>query len=48
MRWQIFMQTRDPYGLKLNDHYHSRYVRKLVADYPELDALFELRRLRTP
>ena len=46
MRWQIFMQTRDPSGLKLNDHYHSRYVRKLIAEYPEFEAVFETRRLR--
>jgi hypothetical protein len=48
MRWEIFMRTSDPSGLKLNDHYHSRYVRKLIADYPEMEDLFELRVLRAP
>lgn len=50
MRWHIFMQTRDPSGLKLNDHYHSRYVRKLVDEFPNAfgDGFFELRKLRAP
>lgn len=47
MRWEISMRTHDPSGLKLNDHYHSRYVRKLVAEFPEeFDDFFELRKLR--
>ena len=50
LRWHIFMQTRDPSGLKLNDHYHSRYVRKLVDEYPEEfgNGFFEPRKLRAP
>ena len=50
MRWEIFIKTRDPSGLKLNDHYPSRYVRKLVREYPEEfgDGFFELRTLRAP
>lgn len=50
MRWEVFMRTRDPSGLKLNDHYHSRYVRKLVDEHPDEfgDGFFELRRLRAP
>jgi hypothetical protein len=46
MRWHVAIETRDPSGLKLNDHYTSRYVRKLIREHPELDGLFETRRLR--
>lgn len=46
MRWHVWMQTRDPSHLKLNDHYHSRYVRKLLRAHPELQDYFELRKLR--
>lgn len=50
MRWHVFLLTRDPSGLKLNDHYHSRYVRKLVDEYPDEfgNGFFELRTLRAP
>jgi hypothetical protein len=48
MRWYVFFETRDPSGLKLNDHYHSRYVRKLIKDDPTLETFFELRKLRAP
>jgi hypothetical protein len=47
MRWRVWMATSDPSGLKLNDHYRSRYVRMLVKDRPEFDGMFELRTLRT-
>ena len=46
MRWHIYMETRDPSHLKLNDHYHSRYVRKLIEECPTLEPYFELRALR--
>ncbi len=31
---------------KINDHYLSRYARKLMEEHPELDGLFELRELK--
>jgi len=46
MRWHVYMTTRDPSHLRLNDHYHSRYVRKLIDDHPDLEPYFELRKLR--
>ncbi len=45
MRW-YFVFERDQDDFKLNDHYRSRYVRKLIKDYPEFDGMFELRELR--
>lgn len=48
LRWQLTVETYDPAGtpFKLNDHYHSRYVRLLCEQDPELGRLFELRELR--
>lgn len=46
MRWHIWFETKDPSGLRLNDHYHSRYIRKLIAEHPDLGPYFELRKLR--
>jgi hypothetical protein len=31
---------------KLNDHYRSRYVRSIIAAYPQYASMFELRALR--
>lgn len=46
MRWH-FEVEKDMYGeFKLNDHYTSRYVRKLIAEFPQFDGMFELRVLR--
>ena len=33
---------------KLNNSYSSRYARKIMADHPQLDGLFEVRELKTP
>lgn len=49
MRWRIGVQTnRPPRDYKLNDHYHSRYVRKLIEENPDLKNFFELRELQSP
>lgn len=48
VRWEVYMSTDDPSSeYKINDHYHSRYVRLLVSEHPEYKDLFEMRRLRT-
>lgn len=48
VRWEVYINTDDPNSeYKINDHYHSRYVRLLVEEHPEWDGLFELRRLRS-
>ena len=34
-------------AFKLNDHYTSRYARKILREHPEMEGLFELRGLRS-
>lgn len=49
LRWRIHLghlKIRGDY--RLNDHFHSRYVRLMVEKYPAYRGLFELRHLRTP
>jgi len=46
MRWHFTVEKDMGEDFKLNDHYTSRYVRKLVAEHPEFDGMFELRTLR--
>lgn len=44
MRWTLEIEADGEY--KFNDHYTSRYVRKMVAEYPEFEGMFETRKLR--
>ena len=47
LRWHMELD-RDDCDFKLNDHFHSRYARKLMADYPdEFGDFFELRELKS-
>lgn len=47
LRWH-FHVDRDEGDYKLNNNYHSRYARKLMADYPEeFSGFFELRELKS-
>lgn len=47
LRWDYAMATADPTSdFKLNDQFHSRYVRLLIEKHPEWAGLFELRKLR--
>jgi hypothetical protein len=47
VRWEVYIQTEDANSdFKINDHYHSRYVRRLIKVHPEWEHLFELRKLR--
>lgn len=47
VRWQYARSTTDKTsGFKVNDHYHSRYVRFLIDKHPEWADLFEQRVLR--
>jgi len=49
MRWNRFIKTNRPDGdFKLNDHFHSRYVRLIIAENPDLASIFETRTLRAP
>lgn len=46
-RWQRIRATKDASSdYKLNDHYHSRYVRLIQATCPDLADAFETRKLR--
>lgn len=48
LRWQrrIAGLPDDAATYKLNDHYTSRYARLIMDREPDLDGIFELRRLR--
>ena len=49
LRWEYAMATNDPNGdFKLNDHYRSRYARKIMGEHPGLGDVFETRKLKTP
>jgi len=48
MRWNLTVATYDPNSdFKLNNNYHSRYVRLIVQRNPDLSGMFELRVLRS-
>jgi hypothetical protein len=48
MRWNLTIMTYDPASdFKLNNNYHSRYVRLIIEKNPGLKKMFELRELRT-
>lgn len=44
-RWEIFLRTKgDEY--KLNNNYHSRYARLIMAAEPDLVGIFATRKLK--
>ncbi len=47
LRWYVLIETQDPTGLKLNDHYHSRYARLMMLQEADLEDMFETRELHT-
>ncbi len=49
MRWNRMLRTKPTPGdvYKLNDHFHSRYARLIMAGEPDLDGFFEVRDLRS-
>lgn len=46
LRWQAAMSTMSADDFKLNNNYRSRYARKIMADHPDLDGIYETRTLR--
>lgn len=49
LRWQWAMSTVDEASeFKLNNSYRSRYVRRIMANCPDLDGVFETRTLTAP
>ncbi len=49
VRWQYARSTVDPAcDFKINNNYHSRYVRLLIEKHPEWIGMFETRKLQSP
>jgi hypothetical protein len=49
LRWQVAMETSDPSSdFKLNNNYTALYARLIMDREPDLDGLFETRRLHAP
>jgi hypothetical protein len=48
LRWERGLATADWSGFDLNNSYTAYYARVLMAWWPELDGLFEVRRLHGP
>lgn len=46
LRWRTMIKTTDP-DFKLNNNYQSRYARKIMAEFPEFDGMFETRELKS-
>lgn len=46
IRWQTMMTTTDA-DYKINNNYRSRYSRKIMAEYPEFDGMFEIREMKS-
>ena len=46
--WTIAGLPDDAENWKLNNSYSSRYARRIMEMYNDLDGLFELRELKTP
>lgn len=48
IRWNRLINTDDVYSkFKLNNNYGSRYARKIMAENPDLEGMFELRELKS-
>jgi ribonuclease HI len=48
LRWDHMMTTEDPESnYKLNDHYTSRYARKIMKENPDLNEIFQVRGLKS-
>lgn len=45
IRWEVAMATTGD-EFKINNNFRSRYVRKLIMDFPELDGMFQTRETR--
>ena len=47
VRWQRILQAEDPEGFKINNNFHSRYARLIMEVEPDLQGIFDLRKLRS-
>jgi hypothetical protein len=48
IRWHMATSSQGSPDFKINDHFSSRYARKLIEDCPQFADFFELRRLHSP
>lgn len=46
IRWHYAVNEQRDEGFKINDHFSSRYARKLMATDPTYEGFFQLRELR--
>jgi hypothetical protein len=46
IRWQTMLRTTDPM-YKLNNSYASRYAREIMLNEPDLNNIFEVRRIHS-
>jgi hypothetical protein len=46
IRWHFDVNTHRRGGFKINDHFSSRYARKLIAQDPTFDGFFTLKELK--
>lgn len=43
IRWYTAVETADPSGFKVNDHWSPFYARMFIEDHPHLEGLFVTR-----
>lgn len=48
VRWECAVNPERDSGYKINDHFSSRYARKLANTDPRFATFFEFRKLREP
>ena len=46
IRWEVYVTT-SALDFKINNNFRSRYARKLMTEYPELQGMFSTRKLHT-
>lgn len=48
IRWHLNVETQTDERFRISDNFTSRYVRKLIFQYPEFNDFFTTKELRTP
>lgn len=47
IRWHLNVETRSFDGFKINNNFASRYARLLIAEQPDFEGFFELRKIKS-
>lgn len=47
IRWEVYMDTTEDTGYRINDAYTAHYARLFIKDYPQYEEMFEFRRIRS-